>query len=192
MSSGVPLARWPSGGRLWLTDKLLDLSSQIVDGEGEWLSEAALMGVHYPPSKIGRLVVFGDSNCMDTVRTVEPCWQLMRHMLLCASGGEPPPSVFWERGWGGSTWREDHEKFLSLLSAPLHKTYVAPGNLGTLPENSHTYEPISGAKAHLRRGRPSMSTSNALTEVVVSASDFELNSNSPFFSGDLTCSSQTE
>ena len=177
---------------MWLTDKLLDLSSQMVDGEGEWLSEAALMGVHYPSSNVGRLVVFGDSNCVDTVRTVDPCWQLMRHMLLCASGGEPPSSVFWERGFGGATWREDHEKFLSLLSPPLHKDYVALGKLGTLPHNARGHEAKSEANAHLRRGRPSMSTSNSLLEVAVSASDFELNSNSPFFSGDLTCSSQPE
>ena len=214
VSSGLALARWPQGGRVWLTDKLLDLTSKLLDGDGEWLPEAALLGVYQPPSSSpatdsrsspsGRLVVFGDSNCVDTVRTVDPCWQLMRHMLLCAAGGEPPASAFWERGWSDTTmnghpyvssttgWQVDHDKFLALLSSPLRTAYVAPGVLGRLPKNSFPRHNPTEANAHLRRGRPSMSTTTPVMQMAVSASDFESNSNSPFFSGILTCTAETQ
>ena len=87
-SSGTTIARFPAGGRL-LYGRLQDA------GSGAATRDYAVMGLWQPRDGSGRVVVWGDSNCMDlNSNHAGFCTHLFDELMAFASPHSPPPAAF--------------------------------------------------------------------------------------------------
>ena len=66
-ASGTSLARFPSDG-IVLTETLKDQGLEVMKGESLVVADVPILGLHQTKvgkKKGGRIVLYGDSNCLD-------------------------------------------------------------------------------------------------------------------------------
>ncbi len=94
-ASGSALAAFPAGGHV-LTAALIDQSEQLLEGEGAHVQQEEVVILGLLPAEAlqaavgraspgmptaGRVVVYGDSNCLDDALKRVPCFGLVDRML---------------------------------------------------------------------------------------------------------------
>lgn len=66
-SSGSSIAKFPSGGFVVHAEKLTDQISEVLHGDSNTIPDVPIMGFYqHKESSSGRIVVYGDSNCIDS------------------------------------------------------------------------------------------------------------------------------
>lgn len=64
-SSGTSIASFPTDG-LVIKEKLNHQGNEVVTGETKTEEDVAILGLHQVPGlQSGRIVLYGDSNCLD-------------------------------------------------------------------------------------------------------------------------------
>lgn len=94
-SSGTSIGNFPSSGRVFYAPKMIDQAKEILTGESIAQSDIPVLGFYDPPEKFsGRIVVYGDSNCLDSVHMGNDCFWLLDHMLnFTLNHGDIPPQM---------------------------------------------------------------------------------------------------
>ena len=93
-SSGSQLVRFPPDGHV-VTVELKDQGREVLgEGEGVML-KAPVLGLYQTRASSGggRVVVYGDSNCIDGAHLTKPCYWLMDAMLEFTSAGHLPQII---------------------------------------------------------------------------------------------------
>ena len=90
-SSGTHLVRFPPDGHV-ITVKMRDQGREVLGETGELSVKVPVLGLYQTRASHhgGRLVVFGDSNCIDGAHLTKPCYWLMDAMLEYTSAGHLP------------------------------------------------------------------------------------------------------
>ena len=93
-SSGTHLVRFPPDGHV-ITVKLRDQGREVLGESGEVSVKVPVLGLYQTRASHngGRLVVFGDSNCIDGAHLTKPCYWLMDAMLEYTSAGHLPQII---------------------------------------------------------------------------------------------------
>jgi membrane-bound transcription factor site-1 protease len=104
-SSGNSLARLPKGAYVWRAD-LQDQTANVLKRIGRKYKHSAAGGVPVlaavqtmstgaGAAAGGRVIVFGDSNCIDTAHLKTDCWWLLEELLAFAGSADArPPHLF--------------------------------------------------------------------------------------------------
>ena len=94
-SSGTSIGRFPTSGVVVRAPKMVDQAGEILKGETNTEANVPILGFYDPPEEhSGRIVVYGDSNCMDSVHMETNCFWLLDRMLnYTLNGGEIPPEL---------------------------------------------------------------------------------------------------
>jgi len=89
-SSGSGLVRFPPDGTI-ISAELTDQGEEILGGQ-ESKQKYPILGLYQTRSsaKGGRIVAYGDSNCVDGAHLQKPCYWLMDAMLEFTSAGHVP------------------------------------------------------------------------------------------------------
>jgi membrane-bound transcription factor site-1 protease len=103
-SSGNSIARLPKGAFVWRTSDLQDQTASVLKRIGRKYKPsggglpvlAAVQTVATSSSAAGgRVIVFGDSNCIDTAHLKMDCWWLLEELLgFAASANARPLHIF--------------------------------------------------------------------------------------------------
>lgn len=90
-SSGSPLVRFPPDGVV-ITPKLRDQGKEVLGGGSDTMLKLPILGLYQTraSSTGGRVVVYGDSNCIDGAHLTKPCYWLMDALLEYTSAGHLP------------------------------------------------------------------------------------------------------
>jgi len=81
-SSGTSIGKFPKSGTVIRVPKLIDQAGEILNGESNAEADIAVLGFYDPKEEhSGRIVVYGDSNCIDSVHMEKDCFWLIDHML---------------------------------------------------------------------------------------------------------------
>ena len=95
-SSGSSIVRFPPDGHV-VTAQLRDQGREVLGetGGGDQLVKAGVLGLYQTraSSAGGRVVVFGDSNCVDGAHLTKPCYWLVDAMLEYTSAGHLPQII---------------------------------------------------------------------------------------------------
>jgi len=96
-SSGTSIGKFPKNGQVVHAPKLVDQKAEIIKGESNTVANVPIMGFYDPQVEhSGRIAVYGDSNCMDSVHMDKDmnCFWLLDHMLnYTANSSEIPNSL---------------------------------------------------------------------------------------------------
>ncbi|CAL1268054.1 unnamed protein product [Larinioides sclopetarius] len=91
-ASGTSLARFPANG-LVVTQSLNNQGMEVLKGQADKIDKVPILGLHqtsHHPSA-GRIVVYGDSNCLDTAHMQKDCFWLLDALLQYATTKHVPP-----------------------------------------------------------------------------------------------------
>lgn len=95
-ASGSSIARFPDDGLL-VTRDLNNQGSEVVHGSSTVLSDVPVLGLYQTPGGGGKLVVYGDSNCLDSAHMQRDCFWLLEALLKYAtSSAAIPPFTYSE------------------------------------------------------------------------------------------------
>jgi membrane-bound transcription factor site-1 protease len=105
-ASGTSLALWPKGGKVLLAKAPFTDSTATVlfDGHEPKADNVPVLGLLQVPTPLdygsrlsapgkedsvrpGRLIVYGDSNCVDSAHMTQPCWWLFEQLISYAVTG---------------------------------------------------------------------------------------------------------
>ena len=98
-ATGTALARFPAGGTVH-SFPLMDLTAGAGWSGGrrgalQAVAEAPVLGLaQLNGSAAGRLVVYGDSNCLDSSHMSSDCFWLLKEVLAFAAGGRAEGALF--------------------------------------------------------------------------------------------------
>ena len=94
--SGNEIIQFPVNGHIYRT-RLIDESSSFLNKGKNKIVEAAVFGLYQTLSKntssSGRIVVYGDSNCIDSSHIVSPCYWLLLEFLKYTSDNVLTPTI---------------------------------------------------------------------------------------------------
>lgn len=90
-SSGSPLVRFPPDGVV-ITPQLRDQGREVLGGGNDLTVKLPVLGLYQTraSSTGGRVVVYGDSNCIDGAHLTKPCYWLVDAVLEYTSAGHLP------------------------------------------------------------------------------------------------------
>ncbi|CAG0885029.1 unnamed protein product [Darwinula stevensoni] len=90
-ASGTNIARFPEEGRV-IVQTLKDQGVEVLEGDTTVSEKGAILGTFQSKSteSSGRLVVYGDSNCLDNAHQQKDCFWLLEAMLEYTSSGKLP------------------------------------------------------------------------------------------------------
>eukprot|EP00092_Neocalanus_flemingeri_P107767 GFUD01138329.1.p1 GENE.GFUD01138329.1~~GFUD01138329.1.p1 ORF type:complete len:1040 (-),score=318.65 GFUD01138329.1:275-3394(-) len=90
-SSGSPLVRFPPDGVV-ITPQLRDQGREVLGGSNDLTVKLPVLGLYQTraSSTGGRVVVYGDSNCIDGAHLTKPCYWLVDAVLEYTSAGHLP------------------------------------------------------------------------------------------------------
>lgn len=94
-ASGTSLARFPSDGVV-LTETLKDQGLEVMKGESLSVTDIPILGLHQTKTgkkKGGRIVLYGDSNCLDNSHLQKDCFWLLDALLEYTIHARVPPPV---------------------------------------------------------------------------------------------------
>lgn len=81
-SSGTTIGKFPEDGALFRASKLVSQADEVVFGESNTIADMPVLGFYNPKEPLsGRIVVYGDSNCLDSAHMEKDCFWLLDHML---------------------------------------------------------------------------------------------------------------
>jgi len=94
-SSGTSIGRFPKTGTVIHAAKMIDQAGEILKGESNAEADVPILGFYDPAEEhSGRIVVYGDSNCLDSVHMEVNCFWMLDHMLnYTLNHGDIPPSL---------------------------------------------------------------------------------------------------
>jgi len=100
-SSGTHLVRFPPDGHV-VTVQMKDQGKEVLGEGGDTRVKVPVLGLYQTRASTrgGRLVVFGDSNCIDGAHLTKPCYWLMDAMLEYTSAGHLPQIIRDNSGGG--------------------------------------------------------------------------------------------
>ena len=64
-SSGSSIIKFPSGGLL-IHQTLQDQGQEVIHGKADQVSNVPILGLYQHSLESGRIVLYGDSNCLDS------------------------------------------------------------------------------------------------------------------------------
>ena len=68
------------------------VGSEVVTGSSSIISNVPVLGLHSTPGEEGgRVVVYGDSNCLDSAHMQRDCFWLLDALLKYATSSVSPP-----------------------------------------------------------------------------------------------------
>jgi len=118
-ASGTSLAQFPLAGTVVRAPKLTDQVKEMLTGESETLAGVPFLGLHQPDGQhSGRIVVYGDSNCLDSAHMETDCLWFLDQLLNYTATGHIP------------------DMFDELIGVPL------------LNDNDHVPKRLPGNKLH--------------------------------------------
>jgi len=90
-SSGSPLVRFPPDGTLF-SPSLRDQGEEVTGGSSDKVVKSPILGLYQTRGSHGggRIVAYGDSNCIDGAHLSKPCYWLMDAALEYTSAGHLP------------------------------------------------------------------------------------------------------
>ncbi|XP_071040953.1 membrane-bound transcription factor site-1 protease isoform X2 [Parasteatoda tepidariorum] len=91
-ASGTSLARFPSNGMV-ITQTLNNQGMEVLKGQADRIEKVPVLGLHQTShhANSGRIVVYGDSNCLDTAHMQKDCFWLLDALLQYATTKYVPP-----------------------------------------------------------------------------------------------------
>lgn len=109
-ASGTSIAKFPSSG-IVVKKTLNDQRYEVTAGKTRSSLDAPILGLYQTTSEDGgRLVLYGDSNCLDAAPLQRDCFWLLDDMLKFASSGELTPTF--------SEHKESHIKMVDNIVLP--------------------------------------------------------------------------
>ncbi|XP_064414456.1 membrane-bound transcription factor site-1 protease [Latimeria chalumnae] len=92
-ASGCSIARFPENG-IVLAHTLKDQGLEVLKQETTVVEKVPVLGLYQTPSEGGgRVVLYGDSNCLDDSHRQKDCFWLLDSLLQFTSYGVLPPSL---------------------------------------------------------------------------------------------------
>lgn len=91
-SSGSPIVRFPPDGLL-VSPQLRDQGKEVLGETGSPAASVPVLGLYQTRARGpggGRIVVYGDSNCIDGAHLSKPCYWLLDALLEYTSAGHLP------------------------------------------------------------------------------------------------------
>ncbi|XP_013785055.1 membrane-bound transcription factor site-1 protease-like [Limulus polyphemus] len=87
-ASGTSISRFPTEGRI-ITRTLNNQGFEVISGQTQQVEEIPILGLYQTGSDklAGRVVVYGDSNCLDSAHIQKDCFWLLEAVLQYASTG---------------------------------------------------------------------------------------------------------
>jgi len=126
-ASGSSLARFPKDG-LVVRQTLKNQGQEVLKGEADSVANVPILGLYQPkPENAGRVVLYGDSNCLDTSHLQKDCFWLLEALLDYAAYSRVP-------------------SFLSKLTS---EPVVASTDLPQRMEGNHLYRYSKVLESHL-------------------------------------------
>ncbi|XP_035231540.1 membrane-bound transcription factor site-1 protease-like [Stegodyphus dumicola] len=91
-ASGTSLARFPKNG-LVVSQTLNNQGMEVLKGQADRVSKVPILGLYQTShhTSAGRIVVYGDSNCLDTAHMQKDCFWLLDALLQYATTTHVPP-----------------------------------------------------------------------------------------------------
>ncbi|XP_043235326.1 membrane-bound transcription factor site-1 protease-like [Amphibalanus amphitrite] len=93
-ASGTTLARFPAEGTV-IRHTLNDQVSEILEGTKQTVPDAAILGLYQTRGAAGggRIVLYGDSSCIDSNHNQKECFTLLSALLHFTSSGQLPSTL---------------------------------------------------------------------------------------------------
>ncbi|XP_033626163.1 membrane-bound transcription factor site-1 protease-like [Asterias rubens] len=79
-SSGSSIIKFPSGGLL-IHQTLQDQGQEVIHGKADQVSNVPILGLYQHSLESGRIVLYGDSNCLDSSHMKTDCFWLLEGLL---------------------------------------------------------------------------------------------------------------
>lgn len=91
-ASGTSIIKFPKDGLL-VTRALKDQGQEVLKEDARLVSEVPILGLHQTNSTPngGRIVLYGDSNCIDNSHLLKDCFWMLTALLEYTSTGHLPP-----------------------------------------------------------------------------------------------------
>uniref|UniRef100_T1J4A8 Membrane-bound transcription factor site-1 protease n=1 Tax=Strigamia maritima TaxID=126957 RepID=T1J4A8_STRMM len=91
-ASGTSIGRFPSDGVV-ITQTLKNQGQEVLKGEAESVNNVAILGLYQTTTKkdAGRIVLYGDSNCLDNSHMQKDCFWMLEALLDYTSHNHFPP-----------------------------------------------------------------------------------------------------
>nr|XP_054748279.1 membrane-bound transcription factor site-1 protease-like [Lytechinus pictus] len=133
-TSGSSIVKFPSEGGLLIQASLKDQGYEVLKGETKTASDVPILGMFQHGKSAGRIVLFGDSNCLDTSHMQTDCYWLLETLLQYTAYSNLSPMF------------SDHENIATSLP-PVD-------TLPTRMEGNHLYRYSKVLEAHLGEPKP--------------------------------------
>ncbi|CAH1170188.1 unnamed protein product [Phaedon cochleariae] len=131
-ASGTSIRKFPENG-IVISRQLSDQGAQILEEPDSAKHKTPILGLLQTKSsdkKSGRLIVYGDSNCIDASHLEQPCYWLLDAMLEYASTGHMP-AIFKDNRMAGWEDAAETEVPRRMEGNRLYRySKVLDGNLG--------------------------------------------------------------
>ncbi|XP_065570402.1 membrane-bound transcription factor site-1 protease-like isoform X2 [Artemia franciscana] len=87
-ASGTTISHFPSSGTL-VTQRLKDQGAEVLGDESKYSEDVAILGFHQVKQR-GKVVLYGDSNCLDSSHMQKDCFWLLEVILGYVKNGKIP------------------------------------------------------------------------------------------------------
>ncbi|XP_072169129.1 membrane-bound transcription factor site-1 protease-like [Diadema setosum] len=133
-TSGSSIVKFPTEGGLLIQASLKDQGYEVLKGETKTASDVPILGMFQHSKSAGRIVLFGDSNCLDTSHMQTDCYWLLETLLQYTAYSNLSPMF------------SEHESIATSLP-PVD-------SLPTRMEGNHLHRYSKVLEAHLGEPKP--------------------------------------
>ncbi|CAM6031724.1 unnamed protein product, partial [Sphagnum compactum] len=145
-ASGSGIVKFPEKDSILLKRDLNDQGLEILNGQKETITNVPILGLYNPQgsdSPVGRLAIYGDSNCLDTAHMQKDCFWMLEALLQFSTTGRTP-SLFQQ------DIEEDNPKANEVQNSEnSHKFLHELENLPQRMEGNHLYRYSKVLEHHL-------------------------------------------